>query len=144
MIYRNGINTLYLPGLVPEWRRNDTARFIEADLRVREAKLKEKYENGASDDGSNGTRGLIHVQTLLADVLRIDASDNPQTSCSFKFFGQVHPSRVPLHLLTELESEMDTPTGISTVRPPEMKFTGVLVSKNCGILYEFPDIEGLK
>ncbi len=46
--------------------------------------------------------------------------------------------------MKELEDEIDNPTGITTVRPPEMKLTGVLISKNCGILYELPDIDGLK
>lgn len=70
--------------------------------------------------------------------------ETPKTGCSFKFFGQIHASRVPLYLLKELEDEIDNPTGITTVRPPEMKLTGVLISKNCGILYELPDIDGLK
>lgn len=70
--------------------------------------------------------------------------ETPKTGCSFKFFGQIHASRVPLYLMKELEDEIDNPTGITTVRPPEMKLTGVLISKNCGILYELPDIDGLK
>ena len=46
--------------------------------------------------------------------------------------------------MQELEEEIDNPTGITTVRAPEMKLSGVLISKNCGILYELPDIQGLK
>lgn len=66
------------------------------------------------------------------------------SSCSFRFFGQIQPSEVPQHLLQELEEEIEKPTGVTTVRPPAMKLKGVLVSKNCGILYELPDIQGLK
>ena len=51
---------------------------------------------------------------------------------------------MPQFLLQELEDEIDKPTGISTVHPPEMKLRGVLVSENCGILYELPEIQGLK
>lgn len=39
---------------------------------------------------------------------------------------------------------MDEPTGIATIHAPEMQLKGVLVSKDCGILYELPDIKGLK
>ena len=47
-------------------------------------------------------------------------------------------------MLEDLEEEIDHPTGISTVRPPKMRFQGVLISKNCGILYELPEITGMK
>lgn len=75
---------------------------------------------------------------LLADA------EPPGSSCSFRFFGQIEPSNVPQYLLQELEDEMDTPTGINTIHPPQMKLRGVLVSKDCGILYELPEIQGLK
>lgn len=46
--------------------------------------------------------------------------------------------------MTELEEEMDSPTGISTVKRPDLKMNGVIVSKDCGILYEIKDADGLK
>ncbi|KAI0083737.1 hypothetical protein BDY19DRAFT_975766 [Irpex rosettiformis] len=121
---RQGIDTRYIPGLVPEWRLNDTARIIEAELFTREAIIKERLNSGSIEDAPE--------------------EDNPITGCSFKFFGQILASGVPLYLMQELEEEIDNPTGITTVRAPEMKLSGVLVSKNCGILYELPDIQGLK
>jgi len=72
------------------------------------------------------------------------SDDGLKTGCSFKFFGQIQSSDVPQLLLQEFEDEVDDPTGISTIRPPEMKLKGVLVSKNCGILYELPEVKGLK
>ncbi|KAI0683663.1 hypothetical protein BC835DRAFT_1295386 [Cytidiella melzeri] len=121
---RHGIDTRYIPGLVPQWRLNDTARIIEAYLLERESKLKEKVDGGTVEDTSD--------------------DDTSKTECSFKFFGQLHASSVPLRLLAELEDETDNPTGITTVRAPEMKLTGVLISQNCGILYELSNIVGLK
>ncbi|KAI0343001.1 hypothetical protein BDW22DRAFT_1356560 [Trametopsis cervina] len=120
----NGIDIRYLPTLVPVARQNDTARLVEAELITREAKLKERVEDGTLEENSR--------------------DENPKTSCSFKFFGQVIPSTVPLSLLQELEDEINNPTGISTVKPPDMKINGLLISRNCGILYELPQMEGLK
>ena len=70
--------------------------------------------------------------------------EGPKTECSFQFFGQLQPNDVPQPLLDELEHEMEEPEGISTVRPQEMKLRGVLVSPNCAMLYELPDITGMK
>ena len=38
--------------------------------------------------------------------------------------------------MDELESELEEPTGISTVRAPELSLEGVLLSQDCGIMYE--------
>jgi hypothetical protein len=51
---------------------------------------------------------------------------------------------VPLHLIRELEGEMENPTGISTVDRPELILNALLVSKECGIMYEIKDAEGLQ
>lgn len=73
---------------------------------------------------------------------RID--EGPKSGCSFQFFAQLQQSNVPQAALEELEHEIDEPTGITTVRSPDMKFRGVLVSKNCAMVYELPEIEGMK
>ena len=75
---------------------------------------------------------------------RRSADEGPTSRCSFKFFGQLNSTQVPLYLMQELEEEIDNPTGVATIRPPEMGMSGVLVSKNCGILYEFKDTSGVK
>ena len=46
--------------------------------------------------------------------------------------------------MQELEDEIDKPTGIATVAPPPLTMEGVLVSRNCGILYEFKKTTGVK
>lgn len=38
--------------------------------------------------------------------------------------------------MEELEREFDEPTGITTVKAPELALEGVLLSQNCGILHE--------
>lgn len=47
-----------LPSLVPESRRNDTARVIEAELSARMARLKEKIETGAIDQDALNDSGV--------------------------------------------------------------------------------------
>ena len=68
----------------------------------------------------------------------------PKTSCPFMIFGQLIPTSVPLDRMHELESEMENPTGISTVSRPELRMNAILMSKECGILLELRSAEGLK
>ena len=46
--------------------------------------------------------------------------------------------------MRELEDELQHPTGISTVSTPRLSVSGVLLSKECGILYEITNSEGLR
>ena len=46
--------------------------------------------------------------------------------------------------LSELEAEMDDPQGISTVSRPEAKMNVILLSKECGIMIEMREGEGMK
>lgn len=50
-----------LPSLVPESRRNDTARVIEAELSARMARLKEKIETGSIDQDALNDSGTYLV-----------------------------------------------------------------------------------
>ena len=68
----------------------------------------------------------------------------PKTSCPFTFHAQIHSVGVPEHLMRELEDELQNPTGISTVSTPKLSVSGVLLSKECGILYEITNSEGLR
>ena len=72
------------------------------------------------------------------------SDDGPKSSCSFVFFGQLSATSVSQDLMKELEDEIDNPTGIATVSRPPSIMNGILLSKNCGILYEFPEVTGLK
>ena len=51
---------------------------------------------------------------------------------------------MPKELMEELEHEYEEPTGISTVKAPELSLDGVLLSQNCGILYEVQHVVGLQ
>lgn len=46
--------------------------------------------------------------------------------------------------MQELEEEIQNPSGITTISPPPLSMTGVLVSKECGLLYEITETEGLR
>nr|QIE48439.1 hypothetical protein [Trametes gibbosa] len=121
-----GMDLRTLPALVPEALRNDSARAVEAELTSRISKLKEKIESGSFDqDGS-------------------EAEDSPKTRCSFRLFAQLEATDIPQHMMEELEKEIDEPTGISTVKAPELVLEGVLLSQSCGILYEIKHAVGVQ
>ncbi len=67
-----------------------------------------------------------------------------KTRCSFQLYAQLVHSEVPELLMKELEREIEKPTGISTIKPPELRLDGVLISQDCGIVYEIKDTIGLK
>lgn len=46
--------------------------------------------------------------------------------------------------MTELEEEIQKPTGASTVEPPRIAVDALFLSKDCGILYEIHEAEGLR
>ena len=70
--------------------------------------------------------------------------ETPKTRCPFTFFGQIHPAAIPEYLMQELESELQNPTGIWTIPTPKLSISGLLLSKECGVLYEVKNTEGLR
>ena len=46
--------------------------------------------------------------------------------------------------MQELEDELQNPTGISTVSTPKLSVSGILLSRECGVLYEVTNSEGLR
>ncbi|KAI0628206.1 hypothetical protein C8Q77DRAFT_1150309 [Trametes polyzona] len=115
-----------LPALVPEEFRNESARAVEVELTTRISKLKERIESGSFEQDA------------------ADDDDSPKTKCTFRFFAQLEPTNVPKDLMDELEKEIDEPTGITTVKAPEMVIEGVLLSQSCGILYEIHHTVGVQ
>lgn len=115
-----------LPALVPERFRNESSRAVEVELTTRISKLKEKIDAGLFEQDS------------------AEADDSPKTKCSFQLFAQLEQTNVPKDLMDELESEIDEPTGITTVNAPELVFDGVLLSQNCSILYEIKHTVGVQ
>jgi len=65
-------------------------------------------------------------------------------ACDFTFHFQLEPSPIPPYLMRELESEIDNPTGISTVKAPPLILDGAFISKNCGILLQADQGKGVK
>ncbi|KAM5544439.1 hypothetical protein V8D89_002099 [Ganoderma adspersum] len=122
----HGIDLRNLPALVPEAYRNDSARAVEAEVGFRISRLKDKIDAGAFEQDTSST------------------DESPKTKCSFKLFAQLNASSVPKEFMEELEREFDEPTGITTVKAPELALQGVLLSQNCGILYEIKQAVGVQ
>jgi len=70
--------------------------------------------------------------------------DTPRLSCSFAIYAQLEPTYLSEVEMRELEDELQNPTGASTVRRPKLELDGLLLSQNCGIMYEVKDTEGLR
>nr|GAT55742.1 predicted protein [Mycena chlorophos] len=118
------IDLRYLPSIVPQAYRNETAKIVEPELASRIEKLKQ----------------LIDAGVIAQDL---GSGEMARTSCSFLLYIAQDPVPVSAHLLSQLEDEIRHPTGIWTVRAPPMSLDGLLMSKECGILYEFRRTEGL-
>jgi len=77
-------------------------------------------------------------------MAKTQAEEAPKTTCSFTFHAQIHPVPVPEFFMQELEGELQNPTGIWTIPPPKLSIDGLLISKECGILFEITNTEGLR
>ena len=135
------IDIRLLPSLVPDNARNETADIIAPELEARITKLKNLIDAGIVDDSGSGMHDRI-LSRIPSDGACAD--DEPKTSCPFTFYGQIHPVPVPAVLMQELEEEVQNPTGAATVKPPPLSITGLLLSKECGLLYEITETEGLR
>ncbi|KAF8433251.1 hypothetical protein L210DRAFT_3623175 [Boletus edulis BED1] len=119
------IDVRYLPVIVPESVRNDTARVIKPELLSRINKVKELIDAGVIDqDSSQG--------------------GNPDTGCGFLVHAQIEPSSIPAHLMQDIEDELQKPTGKWTAKRPPLRLNGMLVSRECGLLYHLHDADGLR
>ncbi|KAH9926336.1 uncharacterized protein BXZ73DRAFT_49527 [Epithele typhae] len=115
-----------LPALVPEGLRNDTARAAEKELRARINRLQDRINTGVFEQDTSST------------------DDSLKTNCSFQFYAQLDPTNVPEEQMRELEREFEEPTGITTVRAPELALEAVLLSQDCGLLYEVQHATGVQ
>ncbi|KAL0570589.1 hypothetical protein V5O48_011372 [Marasmius crinis-equi] len=115
------IDIRHLPAIVPESFQNDTAHLIEPELTARIEKLKRLIDDG---------------------VIEQDVSSNeaPKTTCSFHFFAQLDSVNMPEYFMQEYESEMQNPTGLRPLQPPNLSMKAVLVSKECGIMFEIGNV----
>ncbi|KAJ7252759.1 hypothetical protein B0H12DRAFT_1117744 [Mycena haematopus] len=117
------VDLRFLPSIVPEVSRNETAQIVEPELASRIAKLKSLID-----------AGIIEQEAI---------DEGSKTSCPFSLYVALDLLEVPENLLREYEEEVQSPAGIWTVKPPPMSISGLLMSKECGILYEFHKAEGV-
>ncbi|KAL0955123.1 hypothetical protein HGRIS_004036 [Hohenbuehelia grisea] len=120
------IDIRLLPSLVPDAHRNATAKIIAPELANRISKLKRLIDEGSIDS-----------ELVTNDEL-------PKSACPFALFAQLTPVHIPKRFMTELEEETQKPTGIWTVDPPKLSVDGLLLSKECGIMYEIVNTTGLR
>ncbi|KAK2463660.1 hypothetical protein APHAL10511_004411 [Amanita phalloides] len=120
------IDIRLLPAIVPTVLKNQTALAIEPELMARIQKLEKLMNAGVVDSDSSS------------------ADDAPKTACRFALYAQIKPVPVPSILMQELEEEIKRPTGRATVGVPRLLIDGMLISKECGILYEIHNTEGLR
>lgn len=59
-------------------------------------------------------------------------------------YGRLLPAAIPQHVLESLESEVEHPTGASTISAPPPILDAILLSEECGFLLEIRDAEGMK
>lgn len=127
--------------MVPVALKNQTALVIEPELVARIRKFEKLIEAGVvdSDSSSNGWLITLTMRTPVYYIL-----DDTKTACRFAVFAQIRPVPVPETLMQELEQEIKHPTGSSTITIPKLSIDGVMISKECGILYQIEDTEGLR
>jgi hypothetical protein len=141
---RRHIDIRLLPSLVPYSAKNETAHVIEPELTARITKLKKLIDGGVIDQDSSCKSPLLQRKSLVSLVTGPPPADSPKSTCPFTFYAQLHYVDVPEDLMQELEEETQRPTGIWTVKPPKLSLTGLLISKECGVIYEVTNTEGLR
>ncbi|KAF4593156.1 hypothetical protein EYR38_008868 [Pleurotus pulmonarius] len=122
------IDIRLLPSLVPDPHKNATADMIKPEIEARIKKLQQLIDDG----------------NIVIDPDAPNPDEGIKTNCSFTFQAHLVPSKVPQYLMAELEEEIQKPTGVSTVDPPRIAVDALFLSKDCGILYEIHEAEGLR
>lgn len=88
---------------------------------------------------------MLHACGLALPQCRFILTEEPgNAACSFTFHGQLLPFDFKEEQMRELEEELQNPTGVSTVKPPQLALHAVLTSAECGILYHIRYAEGLR
>lgn len=141
---RRHIDIRLLPSLVPESVRSETAQIIEPELSARINKLKNLIDAGIIDQQESSNGSSLVLSCLVEFVVYHQIDEVPKTTCPFTFYAQIDPANVPERLMQELEDEIQRPTGIWTVAPPKLSMGGLLISKECGLMYQVTNSEGLR
>jgi hypothetical protein len=66
------------------------------------------------------------------------------THCHFQLYGQLKPSSLNEYEMQLLEMEIEDPTGARVPHKAPLGMDAVLLSKNCGLLYQTTQLKGLK
>ncbi|KAJ4470118.1 hypothetical protein J3R30DRAFT_1227234 [Lentinula aciculospora] len=118
------VDIRFLPSIVPDNMKNETALLIEPELSSRIEKFKKLIDAGIIEDP---------LEELPA-----------RTACPFTLYAQINSLDVPAHVMKEYEEETQQPSGISTHLPRRLSMKSILISKECGMLYEVLNMEGLR
>ncbi|KAF9219800.1 hypothetical protein BS17DRAFT_788799 [Gyrodon lividus] len=119
------VDIRYLPAIVPESAQNETAHTIKPELLSRINKVKEMVDAGIIDQESSGGSDI-------------------QNGCGFLVYAQIEPSKISGDVMHDLEDELQKPTGKWMADRPPLRMNGVLMSRECGLLYRLHDAEGLR
>ncbi|GJJ11317.1 hypothetical protein Clacol_005549 [Clathrus columnatus] len=114
-----------LPSLVHNDIMNETEIMVTQELDKRIKKLNSLIDTGSPDE----------------DNLK---EESETANCHFTFHFQLRPSHVIPKLLEELETELENPSGLTTIPSPPLYLDGVFISKSCGIFIETKGMKGLK
>ncbi|KAI6149234.1 hypothetical protein BKA82DRAFT_4127077 [Pisolithus tinctorius] len=120
------IDIRYLPAIVPEDSQNETTRVVRKELQSRIDKIKTMIDNGVIDQES------------------LEANSGVQSDCGFLVYAQIEPSPISEELMIDVESELQSPTRKWTPNVFPLRVNGVLLSRECGVLYRFHHAEGLR
>ncbi|KAI6152440.1 hypothetical protein BKA82DRAFT_4111317 [Pisolithus tinctorius] len=120
------IDIRYLPAIVPEESQNETTRVVRNELQSQIDKIKTMIDNGVVDQES------------------LEANSGVQSDCGFLVYAQIEPSLISEELMIDVESELQSPTGKWTPNVFLLRVNGVLLSRECGMLYRFYHTEGLR
>ncbi|KAJ4479660.1 hypothetical protein C8J55DRAFT_74855 [Lentinula edodes] len=118
------VDIRFLPSIVPEDSKNEIALLIEPELSSRIDKFKNLIDAGIIED-------------TLEDL-------PPKTACPFNLYAQIDTMDVPAYVIEAHEEEIQRPTGIRTNLPTRLTMKSILISKECGVLYEISNMEGLR
>lgn len=112
-------------------------------LTTRITRLKNLIDAGIIDQDAQSAGKFDSLITDL-QLSMGSADETPKSTCPFTVHAQLEPTDVPSALLQELEEETQKPTGKWTVPVPKLSLRGVVVSQECGVLYEMKNISGLR
>ncbi|KAJ3025186.1 hypothetical protein HDV00_000278, partial [Rhizophlyctis rosea] len=124
-------NPVYLQDVVMTMRTNES--FVEAQKAL--FGVSQEYERELEERLKDDRKAEMEV-----------SSTTPDMACKFRVFMQLIPAphRVVETDLYELEQELQSSTGISTIPPPPLISRAYIYSPECGVFHEMDHLTGLK